>query len=60
MAKAMSIAGMIVAGLLVVIFAADLALQIPFGRAAAMTDVGFLVSGAILGYLAWSAFREAR
>jgi threonine/homoserine/homoserine lactone efflux protein len=60
MAKAMSIAGMIVAGLLVLIFAADLALKIPFDRAAAMTDVGFLVSGAILGYLAWSAFREAR
>lgn len=59
MAKALSIAGMVVAGFLLVVFAADLALGIPFGRQQTMTDVGFVVSAAILGYLSWSAFRDS-
>jgi hypothetical protein len=58
MAKAMSIAGFVVAGLLVVAFGADLALGIPFSRADKLTDVGFLISGAILAYLSWSALRD--
>jgi hypothetical protein len=60
MAKAMSIAGMIVAGLLALIFLADLAVQIPFGRVGPLTDVGFLASASILGYLSWNAFRDAK
>ena len=59
MAKAMSIAGMVVAGLLLAVFAADLVLGIPFGSQEPMTDVGFVVSAAILGYLSWSAFRDS-
>jgi hypothetical protein len=59
MAKAMSIAGMVVAGMLALIFAADLAVGIPFGRVELMTDVGFLVSAIILGYLSWNAFRDS-
>lgn len=60
MAKAMSIAGMIVAGLLALVFIADLAVGIPFSRVGLMTDVGFLVSASILGYLSWNAFRDAK
>lgn len=60
MAKAMSIAGMIVAGLLALVFTADLAVGIPFGRVGRMTDVGFLVSALILAYLSWNAFRDSR
>jgi hypothetical protein len=60
MAKAMSIGGMIVAGLLVLVFAADLAVKIPFGRVGTMTDAGFLASAAILGYLSWNAFRDSK
>jgi len=59
MAKAMSIAGMVVAGLLTLIFTADLAVGIPFGRVELMTDVGFLASAVILGYLSWNAFRDS-
>ncbi len=59
MAKAMSIAGMVVAGLLALTFTADLAVGIPFGRVELMTDVGFLVSAVILGYLSWNAFRDS-
>lgn len=60
MAKAMSIAGLIVAGLIALIFTADLALGVPFGRVGAMTDVGFLVSSLILAYLSWNAFRDSK
>jgi hypothetical protein len=59
MAKAMSIAGMVVAGLLTLIFTADLAVGIPFGRVELTTDVGFLASAVILGYLSWNAFRDS-
>ena len=60
MAKAMSIAGMIVAGLLALVFIADLALGIPFNRVGPLTDVGFLASASILGYLSWNAFRDSK
>jgi len=60
MAKAMSIAGMIVAGLLAFVFLADLAIAVPFGRVGTTTDVGFVVSSLILAYLSWNAFRDAK
>jgi hypothetical protein len=60
MAKAMSIAGMIVAGLLALVFIADLAVGIPFGGVGKMTDAGFIVSSLILAYLSWNAFRDSR
>ncbi len=60
MAKAMSIAGMIVAGLLALVFTADLAVAIPFSRVGPLTDVGFMVSALILGYLSWNAFRDSK
>jgi hypothetical protein len=62
MSKAMSIAGLVVAGLLVLIFGLDLipGLGIPFGGAQKMTDLGFLISAGILAYLGWNAFRDSR
>ena len=60
MAKAMSIAGMVIAGLLVLVFGLDVALKIPFSGAQPMMDIGFVVSGAILGYLSWNAFSESK
>ena len=60
MAKAMSIAGMVVAGLLTLVFTADLAIAVPFGRVGTVTDAGFVVSSLILAYLSWNAFRDAR
>ena len=60
MAKAMSIAGMVVAGLIAFMFAFDLALKFPFGREQPMMDVVFVVCSAILGYLSWNALRDVR
>ena len=60
MARAMSIAGMVIAGLLAIAFGLDLALGIPFSGANMVADIGFLVSGLILAYLSWNAFRDSK
>ena len=49
MGKAMSIAGMVVAGLITFLFAFDLVLKFPFSGANSMIDIGFLVCGLIMG-----------
>lgn len=59
MAKAMSIAGMVVSGLIVLAFGLDLILEIPFSGANKVADAGFLISGGILAYLSWNAFRDS-
>lgn len=58
MPKALAISGMAIAGLLVLMFGLDLAIQIPFGRASFAMDVILLVCGGMLGYMSWSTFRE--
>ena len=61
MAKAMSVAGMVIGGLVALVFALDLFLKTPFGRVAgAMPDLGLALCGGILCYLGWNAFREAK
>lgn len=59
MSKALTIAGMVVAGLVGLIFAMDLAVGVPFGGASKIMDIGAVISAAILGYLSWDAFRDA-
>jgi hypothetical protein len=61
MAKALTIFGMVVAGLLGLLFALDIIVGIPFGGAKILgMDVGGLVASGILGYLSFSTFREQR
>ena len=60
MSKAMTIAGMVVAGLLALVFALDLAIGFPFERASYVMDVGALIAAAMLGYLGWDALRDVR
>jgi hypothetical protein len=60
MPKAMTIAGMVVAGLVGLVFAADLVLSIPFDGASMLMDIGSLVAAGVLGYLSWNAMREIR
>lgn len=59
MAKALTIGGMVVAGLIAVTFGMDLVMAFPFDRASTLIDIGFLVVGLIFGYLSWNAFRDA-
>lgn len=52
--KALPLVGMIVSGLIVVLFLADLAAGFPFQRKSIAADIGFVVSGVIVAYLSWS------
>jgi predicted acyltransferase len=58
MSKAMTIFGLVVAGLMVLVFAIDWATGIPFQTADWTMNFGAIAAGAILGYLSWDAFRE--
>lgn len=58
MPKVLAITGMVVAGLLVLMFGLDLAIRVPFGRASLAIDVALLISGGVLGYMAWNTYRE--
>ena len=58
MAKALCILGTAISILVLVVFGLDLLTTIPFGRAAMMLDIGFLISAAILGYLSYTTLRE--
>ncbi len=60
MGRAMTIAGMVIGGLLALMFSMDAFLGIPFGGREGMMlpDLGLAICGAILAYLGWNAFRE--
>jgi hypothetical protein len=58
MPKALCISGLVVSGLVIILFAADLAVAIPFRRASIVMDVSLLVSAALLGVISWFTLRE--
>jgi hypothetical protein len=60
MSKALTIFGMVVAGLIALVFVADLAVGVPFEGADKIMDIGALIAAGVLGYLSWDAFRDAR
>jgi hypothetical protein len=60
MAKALTIFGMVVAGLLALVFIADIAVGVPFAGASWTMDIGAIIAASVLGYLAWDAFRDAK
>ena len=61
MGRAMSIAGMVVGGIVAIAFIADLLLSIPFGgKGGTMVHIGLVVSGLALAYLGWSAWRDVK
>jgi hypothetical protein len=58
MPKALCIVGMVISGLLLLIFGADLAIRFPFGRVNTLMSVCFVVCALVLGYLSWATYRE--
>ncbi len=60
MSKAMTIAGMVVAALLVVMFGVDFFAGIPFGADSKTMNIGAIVAGALLGYTSFLTFREQK
>lgn len=60
MPKIMTIAGMVIALVVLLLFGLDLALGFPFQGANLIMDIGMVVASVVLAYLSWSAFRELR
>lgn len=58
MPKALCMSGMAVAILIVLLFATDLAIGMPFKRASLVMDISLLVSAALLGLISWLTLRE--
>jgi hypothetical protein len=58
MPKALCMSGLVVAGLVIILFAADLAVGVPFKRASVMLDVSLLGSAALLALISWFTLRE--
>jgi len=56
----MTIAGLVVAALLLLVFGIDLFTGIPFGAEGKMMNYGALIASGILAYLSFSTFREQR
>lgn len=52
--KALSFTGLILSGLIVILFLADLAAGFPFGRTSLLLDIAFILCGLIAAYLSWS------
>ena len=59
MAKGLTILAMVVAVLVLLLFALDLVVEFPFMAASRFMDVVFVLCAIALGYLSWSAFKEA-
>jgi hypothetical protein len=49
-----------VAGLLLLLFVLDIALQIPFGGLSLVVDIIGILAAAIVVYLGWDAFQDLR
>ena len=58
MAKALCMTGLVVSGLIAILFAADLIARVPFGRATPVMDISMLVCAILLGLISWMTFRE--
>jgi len=58
--RAILVGGVILSGLIAVLFAADLAVGVPFARVSPVMDTGAIVSGSILAYLFWSIASKTR
>jgi hypothetical protein len=58
--KAFAFTGLIVSGLVVILFVADLAAAFPFRRTSILLDVAFILSGLITAYLSWMLLTPGR
>ncbi len=58
--KVTPVVGMIVSGLIGILFLADLAAGIPFRRVSMPLDVGFVLASLVLAYLSWTLLEKAR
>ena len=59
MAKVMALFGMAASALIALGFGLDLVIGQPFGGANSLIDIAFLISGLVLGYMSYDAFRTS-
>ncbi len=60
MAKGLTIMSLVIAALILLLFALDLVLAVPFRGASKMLDIVFVICALGLGYISWSTFKEIR
>ena len=60
MSKLMPFIGMIVSGLVGILFLADLAAGFPFQRVSIAADIGFFLSSVILAFMSWLTMDKTR
>lgn len=60
MSKALTIVGMVVAGLVALVFTLDLVAGVPFQGASLLMDIGAILGAGFLGWASFEAFREIR
>lgn len=60
MTKMLPLTGMVVSGLVGILFLADLAAGFPFRRVSVGLDIGFVIASLILAYLSWSVVEKNR
>jgi hypothetical protein len=58
--KFLPMTGMVVSGLVGILFLADLAVKVPFRRVSVPLDVGFIIASLIVAYLSWSVLDTAK
>ena len=58
--KSVQFVGMVVSGIVGILFLADLAVAIQFSRVSVLADVGFILSSGILAYLSWSTLMSRK
>lgn len=58
MPKTLTITGIIVAIALLAVFAADLAIGLPFGKASPAMDIGIVICSIIVLVLGWLTLKE--
>lgn len=56
--KTLPLIGMVAAGVVGILFLADLIAGFPFSRVSIAVDIGFVVSSLILAYLSWSVMSD--
>ncbi len=60
MSKMMPFVGMIVSGLVGILFIADIAAGFPFQRVSIAADIGFILSSVILAAMSWLTMEKTR
>lgn len=60
MSRSLQMLGLVLTGLIAILFIADLAAGVPFRRVSVTLDVGMAVASFIVGYLIWSLTGRGR